>query len=214
MALPKVIGICGKMGAGKDEVGNILRDNHGYLKTSFAQELRKEVFEALNGAYLANEKARKHFPVIPRDMETSSIKALQAFEAIVAQGDEIQETDFGVWTKPTSPNMRTLLQWWGTEYRRTQDENYWAKKWLIEWLPALLDGERLCICDVRYNNEAAMCKLMGAIWEVYGRNCKNEGLQGHASEKGVSLVFEMYLPNHGTLEELTKTVDWLLREEK
>lgn len=208
---PTLIGICGKMGAGKDEVGNILFENHGYLKTSFAHELRKEVQEALLSAYLHNEKARKHFPVVPQEKDAA--EALKAFEKIVwdAVLNEINQTgniDFGVWAKPTSALMRVLLQWWGTDYRRAEDENYWIKRWLSAHIPSLIAGERLCICDVRYNNEAAMCKLMGVIWEVYGRNIEINGLKDHASEKGINLVFDLYIPNHSTLEKLAQTVSY------
>lgn len=210
MNLPNVIGICGKMGTGKDEVGCILEDNHGYMRTSFAEGLRKEVQKALCSAYWNNEKARKHFPIVPE--EEMGRRALKAFEAIVVQSkssDEIEEEpdlDFGVWAKPTSPDIRILLQWWGTEYRRAEDEDYWVKKWLTKWITVLLEGTKLCITDVRYDNEAQMCKLMGAIWEVYGRGIEDEGLKDHASEEGVSLVFDRYIPNHGTLDYLAWVV--------
>ena len=219
MSLPNVIGICGKMGAGKDEVGYILETNHGYMKTSFAQELRKEVHAALCIAYnyKVTDNPELHFPVQPLEQYDSTYAALRAFQNLVfaAEGTKIGENlEFGVWAKPTSPDIRILLQWWGTEYRRVEDEDYWVKKWLNKWITVLLDGTKLCITDVRYNNEAAMCKLMGVIWEVYGRNCENEGIKEHASEKGVSLVFEMYVPNHGTVKELTKTINWLIGEHK
>ncbi len=44
-----------------------------------------------------------------------------------------------------------LLQWWGTEYRRAQDPDYWTKK-LFESIPSNLDIA--LITDVRFPNEA------------------------------------------------------------
>ncbi len=44
-----------------------------------------------------------------------------------------------------------LLQWWGTEYRRKQDPDYWVKK-LFQSIPDNLDIAM--ITDVRFPNEA------------------------------------------------------------
>ena len=51
---------------------------------------------------------------------------------------------------------RELLQWWGTEFRRVQDNEYWVKK-----LSSRLDIELpqiALISDVRFRNEAAWIK--------------------------------------------------------
>jgi len=51
---------------------------------------------------------------------------------------------------------RELLQWWGTEFRRKQDEEYWVKK-----LSSRLDIELpqiALISDVRFRNEAEWIK--------------------------------------------------------
>lgn len=72
------------------------------------------------------------------------------------------------WVQPT-PNAEIsarapygkhakLLQWWGTEYRRSQDHNYWVKRWA--------DGinknaDIVLVTDMRFANEAAAIKLAG-----------------------------------------------------
>lgn len=48
-----------------------------------------------------------------------------------------------------------LLQWWGTEYRRAQDPDYWIGK-LGDSIPDTLD--MALITDVRFENEAAFIK--------------------------------------------------------
>lgn len=48
-----------------------------------------------------------------------------------------------------------LLQWWGTEYRRAQNPNYWVDK-LCESIPGTLDV--VMITDVRFPNEADAIK--------------------------------------------------------
>ena len=48
-----------------------------------------------------------------------------------------------------------LLQWWGTEYRRAQDNNYWVKKAMAS-IPRDLDIA--LFSDVRFPNEADAIK--------------------------------------------------------
>lgn len=47
--------------------------------------------------------------------------------------------------------QRTLLQWWGTEYRRAQDPDYLVKKTMARI--AQENPEIALICDVRFPNE-------------------------------------------------------------
>lgn len=51
-----------------------------------------------------------------------------------------------------------LLQWWGTEYRRSQDPDYWVNK-LSASIPGTLDIA--LITDVRFVNEAECIKNRG-----------------------------------------------------
>ena len=62
---------------------------------------------------------------------------------------------------PQAPNGKhpKLLQWWGTEYRRTQDPDYWVKK-----LVARIKSESpdvALITDTRFVNEAQAVKDLG-----------------------------------------------------
>lgn len=53
-----------------------------------------------------------------------------------------------------------LLQWWGTEYRRTQDENYWVKQWKAGINPK---AHIVLTADMRFLNEAAAVKSAGGF---------------------------------------------------
>lgn len=55
--------------------------------------------------------------------------------------------------------QRTLLQWWGTEYRRAQDPNYWVQK-TMEMIAQDAPDVAL-ICDVRFPNEAEGIRAAG-----------------------------------------------------
>jgi hypothetical protein len=51
-----------------------------------------------------------------------------------------------------------LLQWWGTEYRRRQDADYWVDKWFEQ-----VKGYKgiVVTSDVRFRNEAEIIKVFG-----------------------------------------------------
>lgn len=65
-----------------------------------------------------------------------------------------------LWAKPTSPEVRRLLQWWGTDFRRAEDPDYWVKKAMARYekapLPVVFD-------DVRFPNEADAIRANGGL---------------------------------------------------
>jgi len=60
------------------------------------------------------------------------------------------------------------MQWWGTEYRRTQNPDYWTIQADNYIYRRQLDGlSRFVISDCRFENEAALVRqLGGSIWQV------------------------------------------------
>lgn len=65
------------------------------------------------------------------------------------------------WVKAEEPKPRSLLQWWGTDYRRKQDPDYWVKR-----LRATLtdhNPEIALITDVRFPNEADFIHSIGGM---------------------------------------------------
>jgi hypothetical protein len=53
-----------------------------------------------------------------------------------------------------------LLQWWGTEYRRAQDQNYWVNKWKAGINPRA----NIVLCtDMRFLNEAQAVRDAGGF---------------------------------------------------
>lgn len=92
-------------------------------------------------------------------------------------------------SKPYSPEVRSLLQWWGTELRRDQDADYWlkaSKPWLTQ---ALATHDLVVITDVRYANEADLIRSLGGlvvrVWateEARRRRLGGAIPAGHASE--------------------------------
>ena len=65
------------------------------------------------------------------------------------------------WVHYEEPKPRTLLQWWGTEYRRKQDPLYWVKrldKKLLEHNPDVA-----LITDIRFLNEVEFIRQRGGV---------------------------------------------------
>lgn len=96
----------------------------------------------------------------------------------------IQSMNCPKWVLPEMGKQRTLLQWWGTDYRRAQDENYWVSR-----LQETLEREQpeiALITDVRFPNEAeAIHKLGGKLVKVERTNKPDVFVPSHPSEEAL-----------------------------
>src|SRR5271157_3221837 len=94
--------------------------------------------------------------------------------------------------------QRTLLQWWGAQYRRVQDKNYWVRQ-----LANMIELEKpqiALISDVRFPNEVEWVKQYGEVIRV-DRDCLPPAT--HISERALDdcTDWALVLENNGTLEE-------------
>lgn len=67
--------------------------------------------------------------------------------------------------------VREALQWYGTDFRRAQDEDYWVKamdRKLVELKERYDDGRSLLVVidDVRFLNEAQFCLGKGLLFRL------------------------------------------------
>lgn len=134
-----IIGFGHKARQGKDEAATAIINARGQMydvrKYSFGQELKREVDEAAEAEAAANGT----------DVQT----ALRTFCAKLAGVPYVENP-------PADPDckygkQRHLLQWWGAEFRRAMDPDYWVKK-----LDARLMADQpavALITDVRFPNE-------------------------------------------------------------
>jgi hypothetical protein len=105
--------------------------------------------------------------------------------------------------------QRTLLQWWGGEYRRGAEPDYWIKR-----IAARIEAENpeiALITDMRYQNEMAFCMEHGETIKVErissnGMPYRAPGVVAHASEEELAWLpdssWSAILTNDGSLEEL------------
>lgn len=85
---------------------------------------------------------------------------------------------------PECGKQRTLYQWWGTDYRRAQDPDYWVKR-LLETLEREQPDIAL-ITDVRFPNEADAIHAAGGYLVQVVRTTKPDVIvPEHDSEKAL-----------------------------
>lgn len=171
-----VIGLAGHMGCGKDAVALVLAE-YGYERVAFADAVRAEVDYARTAC-----KA-------PDSMPQEMVDDLWALEY-----DEVTR-------KPTTPRARRILQWWGTELRRSQLADYWVRR-LEE---RLQPHGKYAIADVRFPNECEMVhRLGGEVWRIERPNTELYGIPEHVSESYT--LGDKAIHNTGTLEDLRAIV--------
>jgi hypothetical protein len=92
-----------------------------------------------------------------------------------------------------------LLQWWGTDYRRAQDPDYWVSKLFVN-IPANLDIA--LITDVRFSNEADAIKKRGG-YNVNIQRLREDGQPFYASDRPADHPSELALDNYNWDFKLT-----------
>lgn len=180
-----IIGIAGELAAGKDSAADTLVSHYGFARESMARALRQECVEVLRNQRLPDIAAT------PEDVQ-----------AIIKLGLTVD-----VYAKPSTPEARRLLQWYGSEYRRGQDPDYWVKK--IE--PLLNHVMDLVIPDIRFANEADMVRRHGGrVWLInrpHDRKLTTH-LHSHISEKFCTEYtnWDLIIYNVGNLKDLENNV--------
>lgn len=85
-----------------------------------------------------------------------------------------------------------LLQWWGTEFRRAQDPDYWVNK-LFASIPSNTDIA--LVSDVRFPNEADGIVSRGG-YNVNVTRLREDGTKYYASDRPVDHPSETGLDNY------------------
>lgn len=117
-------------------------------------------------------------------------------------GGEIVVTPVPEWAipepNPTFPKNAPLgkhpklLQWWGTEYRRAQDPDYWVKKTFAN-IPKNVDI--VLITDVRFPNEADAVKQWGG-YTINVQRLRDDGQPFYASDRPTDHISETALDGY------------------
>lgn len=201
MTLPSLIGLGGKLRAGKDAIGDYLEENHDYVKLGMS--------DALNEALL------KLNPIIPTGKHWEA-----GYEHYMTYQD--YHGAHGYVEAKKNPEVRRLLQVLGTEVGREMiDPDVWvriAEKKIREHWEA---GRNVVITAMRFPNEIEMLERLGgfSVWVERPTADRLGDTQGdkvqigaHASENSVSEIdFQFTLLNDSTLDALYTKVEEVLR---
>lgn len=216
---PKLIGVSGHMGSGKDTVGEIIKyltspeaiskgsfskcQEMGYVYDTtwsiekFAAKL-KLVAQVLTGVPAYKFEDRK-FKESEMPSEWNSLEQSGRYKT----------------SKPMT--YRTLLQKLGTEAMRNGlHTNVWVNALFSDYSPT--NGTSWCITDMRFPNEFDAVKKRGGI-TIYVHRPDTHSLQSmievHESETALdNHEFDYAIINQGSIEDLVKVVREILINER
>lgn len=192
-----LIGIAGKMGHGKTTLANVaLGKFPNSTRVGFGDQVKEEIY-----TWLLSSEVNISKELLWGTQEDKLRVVAIPFAYIGAEKKEYNLLDFGEYDKESHSfliTIRSLLQWWGTDYRRRQDNKYWVKAWLNKINPF---GTTL-VDDVRFEDEAEFIRdLGGYLIKVDRPDIISKS--GHASETALDNYpyFDFIISNDTSLEE-------------
>ena len=201
-----ILGLTGPKGCGKDTVAALLRTHCGFHVVAFADALRREICDAFREEpILFQRRETKEHPI-------SALSLRRCLDDAFVARMLLQHMAIGIDLSLDAPRSpRQIMQWWGTEYRRNSDPNYWADRLEDHIRTMLLSGDatRIAVTDVRFNNEVDLLRLPtfgGHIWQVTRPGCAvPDG--AHISEvSGAHFGPDAVIDNSGDLRHLQEQV--------
>jgi Deoxynucleotide monophosphate kinase len=207
-----IIGFAGKAASGKTTAAQHLAPllTGETLVIPMAMVLRDEVEE-----FLRTIEAAEFVPLVYgcqddklRVFYIDEEKALQQcpqWSSFVAEHADIQDRP-----GQSALTVRRILQWWGTEYRRAQDPDYWTKAWERKVSGYDLQKVHILVDDVRFMNELQTIKGQGGVVVKIDRPGFSVG-GNHASETSLDGYHDWLriLRNDKSLEEFKLQVERL-----
>lgn len=181
-----IIGVSGYARAGKDTIGDILVEKHGFTKFAFADKLRDVVYEFNPMVGIEGEPYE------------GGLTEIGVKDVIDRYGwDGYKETEYG-------PIIRTYLQRMGTEVGREMiSDTIWVDEL------AKVSG-RIVVTDMRFPNEYDKVKSLGGhVWRVERPNTKPAN--PHRSEIAIDdKEFDYILHNDAEVNDLARSVGFIL----
>jgi hypothetical protein len=205
-----IIGFAGKAASGKTTAARFLRDQLGDRVEilPMARMLREEV-----AAFIRAVGAEDRVPLVYGDqadkvrvftIDSSAAKAhCPDWDDFVALNRDIQP-DAGA----TAVTVRRILQWWGTEYRRAQNPDYWTQAWENKLQDFDLERTHILVDDVRFRNELDVIKKNDGLFVKIER-AGFDGANDHSSENSLDDFdqWDIVIPNDGSLEQFLGQIE-------
>ncbi len=182
---PRIIGLCGDIGSGKDTVAEHLVQMHGYTRLGFADKLKQVAADVYGlDRQVWGSQEDKAAP-IPHVLDASG--------------------------EPRT--ARSILEWLGTEGFRTISPDTWTN-YAMRQVDSRSHA-RWVIPDVRFRNEfAAIRERDGLVWEVVKVGGPDHGQTGHRSDLEWRSVprDNIVAARFGDMDGLHRAVDLALAE--
>ncbi len=192
--MTKLVGIGGRLAAGKDAVADHLGEKHGWVKLGMSDPLL-EVAVTLDPfiPYREYEDTKYGRPLEePKNIRLSKLVDRLGY----VEAKENRE-------------VRRFLQVLGTDVGRNMiDKDIWVRKAEDSILAQMAKGKNVVITGVRFENELKMVDWNEGLLVWVDRPGQSlTAATGHASEQLTSDGFDITLVNDGTLKDLYKKVD-------
>lgn len=229
---PKLIGVAGHMGSGKDTVGEIIK----YLTSPEA--ISKGSFskcQEMGYAYETTWSIEKFAAKLKLVAQVLTGVPAYRFEdrkfkesEMPSEWNVLEQSGRYKTSKPMT--YRTLLQKLGTEAMRNGlHTNVWVNALFADYKPTVKEWDEFgndtfveypkwCITDMRFPNEFDAVKKRGGI-TIYVHRPDTHSLQSmievHESETALdNHEFDYAIINHGSIEDLVKVVREILITER
>ena len=205
-----IIGFAGKAASGKTTAAKYLLDklSDKIVILPMALVLREEVEN-----FVRQVGAEENVPLIYGDQEDKvrvfyidGNKAQQlcpGWDSFIEANQDIQDQPGA-----SAVTVRRILQWWGTEFRRAQDPDYWTKAWERKLLELDRTDKHVLVDDVRFVNELEVIRQNGGHFIRVVRPGFN-GANNHSSENSLDGYddWDLVIDNNGSLDAFLAEVD-------
>lgn len=206
-----IIGLTGAAGSGKDTIADILfrSGQRAEIDRAFISETDKSLIRDWRRIAFADalyQEASEAFEVDVEDLRcrarketpTSSLSMTGCTDRVFVEVVRAIEWNHFDWFAPYSP--RQILQWWGTDYRRAQREDYWLSK--VRDRIASVPDNHWVVTDIRFQNEANLVRELGGCLVVVHRPAIYPVTE-HVSEAfWRTCKADWQIENNGTLNDL------------
>ncbi|MBN1957375.1 MAG: hypothetical protein JXQ81_05210 [Desulfuromonadales bacterium] len=204
-----IIGFAGKAASGKTTAARYLvqLQQENIVILPMALVLREEVEN-----FICQVGAEDKVPLIYGDQDDKvrvfyvdteqALSLCPEWSGFVAMNADIQDRE-----AQTAVTVRRILQWWGTEYRRAQDPDYWTTAWEQKLREFDLSSTHILVDDVRFVNELNVIKDNGGYFIRIVRP-GFDGANNHSSENSLDdyAGWDLVIDNDGSLEDFLAEV--------
>lgn len=209
-----LLGLNGKLASGKDSVAPAVMEALGVSDARhlyYALALKDEVDEVITSIRLAETPAE----AVAAVAGTQNVPTAVGLRVVSELWSPTRAGERLLTSRDRTVEMRSVLQYWGTEVRRSQDPEYWVRKALVPAVEAMAGGHSVFFTDVRFVNEVVGAQRLGfcvarlnvSAATQRARLRARDGLEpsasalGHVSETALDAYtgFDLIIDNDGPM---------------